>query len=101
MIYAEYLDKGKLTCGLWHMSYSKFYRLAKEQGLLFHNPIDFELHGYSYRSKKAQLYGIAVEWSMTEPPDISYGELSTIQSYFERNGKRYHMLKEFHENGIC
>ena len=79
----------------------QFYKQAKEQGFRFFNPIDFTLHGKTYRDKKAQLRGIAVEWSITTPPDMSQGELATIGDYFERNGKRYHLLKEFNENGIC
>lgn len=33
--------------------------------------------------------------------DYSYGELMEFQNYFEALGKRYGLLTEFRENGIC
>ncbi len=33
--------------------------------------------------------------------NYSYGELVEFEHYFEKLGKRYGLLKEFHENAIC
>lgn len=33
--------------------------------------------------------------------ELSYGELLEYSLYFEKLGKRYGLLAEFRENGIC
>lgn len=59
--------------------------------------------GKTYQERKADLQNKAIEWSNSvgSYPRWSYGELATIQDFFERNGKRYGLLKEFKENCIC
>lgn len=59
--------------------------------------------GKSYQERKADLQKKAIEWSNSvgQYPRWSYGELGEIQDFFERNGKRYGLLKEFRENAIC
>lgn len=59
--------------------------------------------GKTYAERKADLHNKAVKWSNTqgEYPAWSYGELADIQGFFERNGRRYGLLKEFQENAIC
>ena len=32
--------------------------------------------------------------------NYSYGELAEIQAYFEKEGMKYGLIKEFRENGI-
>ena len=59
--------------------------------------------GKSYHERKADLKEKAIEWSNNQGsyPRWSYSELGEIQDFFERNGKRYGLLKEFRENAIC
>ena len=59
--------------------------------------------GKSYQERKADLKEKAIEWSNNQGsyPRWSYGELGEIQDFFERNGKRYGLIKEFRENAIC
>lgn len=59
--------------------------------------------GRTYQERKNDLHNKAVEWSNTQGsyPRWSYGELGEIQDFFEKNGKRYGLLKEFKENAIC
>ena len=33
--------------------------------------------------------------------NYSWGEIQKWQSYFEKQGRKYGLLTEFHENGIC
>lgn len=56
----------------------------------------------SYAEKKEALYNLALNMqeAMSEVP-LSYNEYAIIGEFFERYGKRYGMLKEFRENGIC
>ncbi len=65
--------------------------------------IPLEVSGKTYQERKNDLEEKAKEWQGSNGEFISwsYGELATIQGFFERNGKRYGLLKEFKENCIC
>ena len=55
---------------------------------------------YEYYKNKARLK--AIEWQLEfDRHNYSYSELLEYQNYFKRIGKRYGLLKEFQENGIC
>lgn len=55
-----------------------------------------------YQERKAELREEAIEWQQTlsawHPSD---SELAYCQEYFEELGRRYGLLREFRENGIC
>lgn len=54
-----------------------------------------------YMTKKAELIEEAKNWQYDfADHNYSYGEILEMQNYFERNGKRYGLLREFRENGI-
>lgn len=59
--------------------------------------------GKTYQERKADLKDKAIKWSNSvgQYPRWSYGELATISDFFEKFGRRYGLLKEFHENCIC
>ena len=59
------------------------------------------LHGKTYSEKKADIESKAIEFSNNQYGGLSYSELADIESYFERYGRRYGLLKDFHENVIC
>jgi len=55
-----------------------------------------------YQVKKEEVRQQAIDYQLeTSERCLSYGELFEMTSYFERLGKRYGLLKEFRENGIC
>lgn len=62
---------------------------------------DFRPMGRTYASKKAYVREAAVRFSCCEPPDMSYAELAYITDLFSKLGKRFGLLREFRENGIC
>lgn len=56
----------------------------------------------NYETKKAEARDKAVEWQLqASDKNYSYGELADFTKYFEKLGRRYGLLKEFRENGIC
>lgn len=60
-----------------------------------------ELYKLTYREKKAKLREEAVEWQCDFSRHCySYGELAEMQAYFEKEGKKYGLMREFRENGI-
>ena len=62
----------------------------------------FKIKGKNYTERKASLEDLAIEYSNNAGETcLSYGELAEIGNFFEKNGKRYGLLKEFRENGIC
>ncbi len=55
-----------------------------------------------YQKMKEKVRQEAIDWQWDFcNHNYSYEELIEFQSYFERLGKRYGLLKEFRENGIC
>lgn len=64
--------------------------------------LDFKISGKNYQERKGSLKDIAIEWSNHFCQySWSYSELYEINNYFYENGKRYGLLREFHENAIC
>ena len=62
----------------------------------------FKIGGKTYTERKENLRDLAIEYSNNVGETcLSYGELADIGNFFEKNGKRYRLLKEFKENGIC
>lgn len=56
---------------------------------------------YYYKRKEA-VRQQAIEWQLDfNNHNYSYGELAIWGEYFHALGKRYGLLREFHENGIC
>lgn len=70
---------------------------------LFYLP--FEIHGKTYQERKESLYNLAVDFQHNNDGDtdvtLSYGEIGDICNFFETNGKKYGLLREFRENCIC
>ena len=66
------------------------------------NILNFVIYGYSYGDKKNYLKDLAIKWQLEFAQySWSYYELYVIQNWFYKNAKRYGLLKEFKENGIC
>lgn len=56
----------------------------------------------TYQQKKEQAREQAIDWQdETAEQNLSYGELAEAGEYFEKLGRRYGLLQEFRENGIC
>lgn len=56
----------------------------------------------TYQQKKEQAREQAIDWQYeTAEQNLSYGELAEAGEYFEKLGRRYGLLQEFRENGIC
>ena len=56
----------------------------------------------TYQQGKERARDCAIEWQLDfGNHNYSYGELADFCEYFRRLGKRYGLLREFLENGIC
>ena len=88
-IYKDITEKAAAAC------------IEKENNtLMFYIPL--VVSGKTYQDKKTDLENKAKEYQNTcfDFCGFSYGELAIIESFFERNGKRYGLLTEFRENCI-
>ena len=66
------------------------------------NVLDLSVKGSSYNERKNNLIELAKEYQYNWASlSWSYGELIEIQDFFNKNGKKYGLLKEFRENAIC
>lgn len=56
----------------------------------------------TYSEKKNALRNFAIDWQhFASETDYSYSDLFEWQNFFETYGKKYGLLREFRENGIC
>lgn len=56
----------------------------------------------NYQKRKEAVREAAIDWQASFASIVwSYGEVAEWQEKFYRLGKRYGLLREFHENGIC
>ena len=56
----------------------------------------------TYREQKQRAREKAIKWQLDfENHNYDWLELANWGDYFTKLGKRYGLLKEFHENGIC
>lgn len=56
----------------------------------------------TYQEKKEKVRQEAIKWQLDfSNHNYSWLDLSIYYEYFYKLGKRYGLLKEFHENGIC
>lgn len=55
-----------------------------------------------YYIKKEEIRQQAIDWQLDfSNHNYSWGELAEFADYFYKMGKRYGLLREFRENGIC
>lgn len=64
---------------------------------------DFTTKGKTYTDRKEFVRDHAIDWqhACSLSADWSYGEFAIIEGEFERLGKQYGLMREFHENAIC
>lgn len=55
-----------------------------------------------YQEMKEKVRNEAIDWQYDFPNhSYSWGEIADWADHFERLGRRYGLLTEFRENGIC
>lgn len=56
----------------------------------------------TYQERKAKARQKAIDWQFASSENnYDMQDLANWGNYFEKLGKRYGLLKEFRENGIC
>lgn len=62
--------------------------------------LEFKTHGKTYAERRENLRALAVDFSLSCEGGFSWGEEIQVVSWFEKNGKKYGLTREFRENGI-
>ena len=62
--------------------------------------IEFKTHGKTYAERRENLRQLAVDFSHVCNGDLSVWEVNDIITWFEKNGRRYGLIREFRENAI-
>lgn len=101
MFYGSYYLNGEkhaaiyFSSDLWHRD--TFSPLCEDIVI-----IPFETHGKSFADRRESVRETAVEWSnYGEAWPLTWNEINHISDWFYRMGKRYGLLTEFRENGLC
>ena len=82
--------------GLEQFKRDTFSPLTQFEGVLF------EVRGDSYRERKESVRDIAIEFSnIANCGGLTWSDLNILSDWFYRYGKRYGLLTEFRENGLC
>lgn len=63
--------------------------------------LPLRVSGRTYQERKDSLRDLAIEYQYADNGGLSWGDYSLICDFFRTNGKRYGLLREFSENGIC
>ena len=101
MLYAVYRLNGVEVAGVFDCS-EDYFRLSLDTDDEIIGLIEFKTHGKTYAERKEYVRDQAMEYSnINGYADISYAEYAEIANYFEEQGRRYGLLREFHENAIC
>lgn len=103
MFYAVLKNDGEVS-GNFYDNYDEWHRdtFCPDTEVLC--IIDLHTHGKDYAARKADLVDKAHDFESLFSDygiDLSYGELAIFQDFFTTYGKRYGLLTEFRENGIC
>lgn len=95
------LTDGEIDNGFCFESWEDFYKVTFSPEIVARDIMVLKVTGKTYQERKASLQELAIEYSNTCYPDLSWGELATVNSFFETYGRRYGLLRKFKENAIC
>lgn len=84
-----------------YSSFEAFHKATFSPDSEYNYLILGNLNGNTYANKKACLRDLAIEYSWFDCGGLSWQEQSEISGFFDRMGRRYGLLTEFRENGIC
>jgi hypothetical protein len=60
-----------------------------------------EINGRTYAERRENLRDLAIDIQGADNGGMSYCEWEILGNFFDKNARRYGLLNEFRENGIC
>ena len=100
IVYYNPEERTEIINGIYNnISYDKAVSEVGRDNILAYIPL--KVSGKTYAERVADLDDKAIQTHYAFSIACwSYGELAEIQSFFEKQGRRYGLTKEFRENGI-
>ncbi len=100
--YVRYQDTdGAFKSCIYH-SFSKYFADTFSPAIKVVAWLRLGVKGKTYQDRRENLRDIAVDWSyMQADAVLSWREYAEITDFFEKNGRRYGLLREFRENCVC
>ena len=88
---------------LYVMDFELFHEMIFNPETVFKFFFTLEVKGNNYRERKSDIEDKAhiLQDAQIEYTGLSYMEYMILDNFFETNGKRYGLYKEFKENAIC
>ena len=106
-----HFDDGSNPYGVWGERTDEFFRMivAWQPTMIDNNtfrcpakPKEAYFHVVDYQYKKEALREFAKEYQRIFPHiNSTWEDVIWFSSFFEQYGRKYGLLKEFRENGIC
>lgn len=93
-------DKGDIDGGVFDLTLKEYHNLLPDNYEDIY-AYDFKAAGNNYEEQKANVQAAAIDYSNAEKYDMDYGALLFVSDGFERLGRRYGLLTEFHNECIC
>lgn len=100
MVFCNLTEGGKTAACLFK-SWAEFHAATFSTEIVVSDAISLEIHGRTYRDRQNSLRELAIDIQSANKGGLSYGELCDLQGFFEQNGKKLGLLREFRENCIC
>lgn len=63
--------------------------------------IPLKIGGRTYRERQNRLRELAIDIQLADDGGLSWAEHAALYGFFEEQGRRYGLLREFRENAIC
>lgn len=101
MYYIAYIDANGKENGLLCNNLAEMHSITFSPEVQVVTTIDFKVKGKTYQDRKAYLYDIATDFSTHFYPGLFASDCWWIGDWFHIQGKRYGLLEEFIENGLC
>lgn len=101
MFYAKWIDENKEVQTAVFTAWKNYHRATFNPFCEELSLIVFKPTGKTYADRKKSVREIAQEFQFEDCGGLSYREYNCVGAWFEKYGKRYGLLREFHENAIC
>lgn len=101
MFIGIYYDENFNRCCKLFVGVDEWHKVTWNPDVVVVDIIDFKAEGRDYNERKESVREIAIKFSNSDLGGLNYGELETTQDWFRIFGRRYGLLREFADNGIC
>lgn len=100
MIFANLEQDGKTTAYVFD-GWPEYHAATFSPCVTVLAVIPLKIGGRTYKERQNRLRELAIEVQLADDGGLSWGEAQALGAFFEEQGRRYGLLREFRENGIC